>query len=89
MEVVHSPVWWYAQPMPEYKLTPSEIKARDRASKQKPKKVPAKCPPCGGAGEVRTPGQHAARCPACLGSGMMKQSKEQQVDGILFGRSTF
>ena len=72
-----------------YKLTPSEIKARDRASKQKPKKIQARCVPCAGTGEVKMPGQHSSRCPACLGSGMMQQRKEQQVDGILFARSTF
>jgi DnaJ-class molecular chaperone len=75
--------------MPEYKLTPSEIKARDLASKQKPKKRPVNCIACAGTGEIRSLAQHAARCPECLGSGFTQQSKGQQLDGSLFARSTY
>ena len=39
---------------PAAKLTPSEIKAQTRASKQKPKAAAKKCAECKGVGEVHS-----------------------------------
>ena len=78
-------VWWR---MIEVKPTPSEIKARIRASKQSPKNVPCKCVACGGTGEVTSPGRHASRCPSCLGSGVARQSEDRQMDAFIFGANS-
>jgi DnaJ-class molecular chaperone len=75
--------------MTEAKPTPSEIKSRNRASRQKPRATPLKCKVCGGAGEVATPGKHSVRCVDCHGSGLTQPSENRQLDIFVLGTSSW
>lgn len=73
----------------EHKPTPNEIRARNRASKQKARAVPLKCVACEGAGEIATPGRHSVRCPICLGSGITQPADNRQLDEFVLGASSW